>query len=245
MKCGHALHRDCWTEHIKHAYKCPICNKSIVNMETQFRNLDIAIETQPMPKQFQDTLAVVLCNDCSGKTTVKYHWLGLKCAVCQSYNTSQLQILGVDADALEIAAVAVSDPQLPEPTSTAMEDILHGTQPPGARDIPRRRRHSSNLLELSTENCELGLRTIGSYVVQDRLARSVSPVVPGHPTETEDSETEEDIIGFWSRVPRSIKSNEDSDEEGDSDDDSVSSVGDEADEDEDDDEDEINIFGHR
>ena len=50
-------------------------------MEMQFRHLERAIESQPMPPQFQDTKALVYCNDCSAKTTVKYHWLGLKCAM--------------------------------------------------------------------------------------------------------------------------------------------------------------------
>ncbi|KAI0124904.1 CHY zinc finger protein [Xylariales sp. AK1849] len=247
MKCGHVLHADCFEEHIKHGYKCPICSKSLVNMETQFRNLDIAIEHQPMPGKFQDTRAIVLCNDCSAKTTVKYHWLGLKCAVCASYNTSQLQILGVDADTLERAAATVPDSQLLDSPSTNIPDPLQPSQAPTAREIPRRRRHSSNLMQLSTESLDSGSQDIGSYVVQDRLARSVSPAAAGHQEEAEESEEETDMIGFWSRVPRSMTSNESHGEECDSDDDSTSSLDedDDMDEDDDDDEEEIDIFGHR
>ncbi|KZF25516.1 zf-CHY-domain-containing protein, partial [Xylona heveae TC161] len=79
MKCGHSIHHKCFYEHMKTSYRCPICNRSVVNMEIQFRNLDRAIEEQPMPPQFRDTQAVVSCNDCSAKTIVPYHWLGLKC----------------------------------------------------------------------------------------------------------------------------------------------------------------------
>ncbi|KAI9849318.1 MAG: hypothetical protein M1837_004778 [Sclerophora amabilis] len=93
MQCGHSIHHKCYYDHMKSSYKCPICSRSIVNMETQFRNLDRAIESQPMPPQFQGTKALVYCNDCSAKSSVKYHWLGLKCAVCDSYNTAQMQIL--------------------------------------------------------------------------------------------------------------------------------------------------------
>ena len=50
-------------------------------MEMTFKQIDRDIESQPMPAQFQDTKALVYCNDCSAKTTVKYHWMGLKCAV--------------------------------------------------------------------------------------------------------------------------------------------------------------------
>ena len=81
MKCGHSIHHRCYYAHMKTSYRCPICSKSIVNMEIQFRNLERAIEAQPMPSQFQDTKAFVYCNDCFAKTTVKYHWLGCKCAV--------------------------------------------------------------------------------------------------------------------------------------------------------------------
>ncbi|KAI1855143.1 hypothetical protein JX266_000008 [Neoarthrinium moseri] len=251
MKCGHTLHKDCWEEHIKHAYKCPICNKSIVNMETQFRRLDVAIQTQPMPEKFQDTRAVISCNDCSARTTVVYHWLGLKCAVCQSYNTSQLQILGAEAETLEEAAAVAPDVQLPDSIGSSTADILQVTEGSGARDIPaRRRRHSSNLLQLSNEMLVPGTGGIGSYVVQDRLARSVSPVAAMHQADAEDSDEDKgDMIGFWSRIPRSITSNEDrEDDEGDSDDDSVSSFSDngmDEDDEEEEEDDEINLFGHR
>ena len=50
-------------------------------MEIQFRRLDHLIEYQPMPSHFKDTKALVYCNDCCAKTSVQYHWLGLKCAV--------------------------------------------------------------------------------------------------------------------------------------------------------------------
>ncbi len=50
-------------------------------METQFRNLDRTIRAQPMPSEFQETRALVYCNDCSAKSSVQYHWLGLKCDV--------------------------------------------------------------------------------------------------------------------------------------------------------------------
>ncbi|KAH8899527.1 zf-CHY-domain-containing protein, partial [Thozetella sp. PMI_491] len=79
MNCGHAIHRPCWDEHMKTSYKCPICNKSCVNMETQFRNLDIMILNQPMPAEYRDTRAIISCNDCSAKSQTAYHWLGLKC----------------------------------------------------------------------------------------------------------------------------------------------------------------------
>ncbi|KAF2100526.1 zf-CHY-domain-containing protein, partial [Rhizodiscina lignyota] len=94
MPCGHYLHKTCYTQYMETAYKCPICKKSAVNMELQWRKLEHAIDTQPMPEQFRNTRVVVQCNDCSAKSSVKYHWLGNKCGACDSYNTNEVQILG-------------------------------------------------------------------------------------------------------------------------------------------------------
>ncbi|KAL8695538.1 MAG: hypothetical protein Q9224_003377 [Gallowayella concinna] len=93
MRCGHSIHHQCYYEYMKRSYRCPICSKSIVNMEMQFQRLEQSIESQPMPPEFQDTKAWVYCNDCNAKSSVKYHWLGLKCGVCDSYNTAQLQMI--------------------------------------------------------------------------------------------------------------------------------------------------------
>ncbi|PHH64027.1 hypothetical protein CDD81_5132 [Ophiocordyceps australis] len=92
MACGHSIHRRCYNQHIEVSYKCPICSKSLLNMESQFRNMDAFIATQPMPPSFRDTKVTILCNDCSAKSTVPYHWIGLKCSICRSYNTVQLSV---------------------------------------------------------------------------------------------------------------------------------------------------------
>ncbi|KAF2185460.1 hypothetical protein K469DRAFT_665053 [Zopfia rhizophila CBS 207.26] len=93
MPCGHYLHKGCYNLYMETAYKCPMCKKSAVNMELQWRKLTHAIESQPMPEQFANTRAVIQCNDCSAKCSVKYHWLGNKCSTCDSYNTNEMRIL--------------------------------------------------------------------------------------------------------------------------------------------------------
>lgn len=90
MQCGHSIHLTCYYAHMQSSYKCPICSRSIINMEVQFRKLDQSIESQPMPPQFQDTKALVYCNDCRAKSSVQYHWLGLKCGVYGAFLRSQL-----------------------------------------------------------------------------------------------------------------------------------------------------------
>lgn len=94
MKCGHSIHESCFAELCVTSYKCPICSKSIANMESQFRRLDRDIEEQPMPEEYRDNRAYVFCNDCNDRSITPYHWLGLKCSLCESYNTTQLELLG-------------------------------------------------------------------------------------------------------------------------------------------------------
>ncbi|KAI1471220.1 zf-CHY-domain-containing protein [Daldinia caldariorum] len=242
MKCGHSIHRQCLDQHMKVAYKCPICNKSLTNMELRFRNLDIAIQTQPMPAEFQDTRALILCNDCSTKSTVKYHWLGLKCGLCASYNTAQLRILGMVDDAIETDLLGR---EIEFSELTALRGIAEGVDG-GARARDIRRRHSSTVAR-STIN-----QSIMESDYPDRQARSVSPpgwnTTSGYFITEADDEDREDILGFWSRLPRSITSDDDEDDANYSEEESISSSEDEEDEDEGDEDEEIDDFellGHR
>lgn len=54
-----------------------------------------------MPDEYINNRAFVFCNDCNSRSVVKYHWLGLKCAVCDSYNTAQLELLGAESPAIQ------------------------------------------------------------------------------------------------------------------------------------------------
>ena len=98
IKCGHYIHRTCYDAYMQTSYKCPICNRSAVNMELQWRKLDRHIEAQPMPSQFLQTRVWIGCNDCTARSITSYHWLGNKCAVCGSYNTNEMKIVDSPAD---------------------------------------------------------------------------------------------------------------------------------------------------
>lgn len=227
MSCGHSIHKKCYDQHMRLSYKCPICNKSLANMETQFRNLDVAIQGQPMPSEFRDTRAIVLCNDCSGRSTVPYHWLGLKCGICLSYNTVELQILGGDSQELQ-AALAERANEVPE---AAPQQEGATEQPVNVRDSTAaagRRRHSSRGIDIQRRASEI---IAGSYPpINTRL---------GHLGQMEsDTESEDGILGFWGA---SADDDDDSELEEESDEDLS-----EADDDDDDDDDnEILLIGHR
>ncbi|ROW03963.1 hypothetical protein VSDG_01064 [Cytospora chrysosperma] len=90
MECGHSIHRACFNQYMASSYKCPICSKSIVNMEALFTNLANHIQEQPMPEEFRNVRSVVLCNDCSAKSSTQFHFLGLRCQICKSFNTAEL-----------------------------------------------------------------------------------------------------------------------------------------------------------
>ncbi|RLV93287.1 hypothetical protein JA1_002596 [Spathaspora sp. JA1] len=93
MKCGHSIHQHCYDELITHSYKCPICKKTIVNVETQFRLLDQEVMQSPLPPPYNSWRCIISCNDCKGKSNCSYHVLGLKCKYCKSYNTNQLKLI--------------------------------------------------------------------------------------------------------------------------------------------------------
>ncbi len=104
--CGHPIHQKCYYEHMKSSYKCPTCARSIVNMEPQFRMLDREIVRQPMPLLYATWRAEIVCNDCLERSGTDFHFLGLKCQRCNSYNTSQIRLIkgedmAVDEQAIE------------------------------------------------------------------------------------------------------------------------------------------------
>jgi len=42
-----------------------------------------------MPEELQALKMQILCKDCSQKTEAAYHFYGLKCSACGSYNTTR------------------------------------------------------------------------------------------------------------------------------------------------------------
>lgn len=217
-------------------------------METQFQNLTRAIESQPMPPQFQDTKAMVSCNDCYAKSAVKYHWLGLKCAICDSYNTVQLSILSDPA--VEVPAIETREADSAMAPEQVFGEASSSTNlAPGPGPV-RNRRHSSH-----TPTPSSFAPRYSPYPVPQRIGRSVSPVrgsgffedaIVVDTGETEESEGEGDDLDFWGRdEPRSVTSVENVEDVGmedeeESGDDSGSAM-DECDDEGDD----FELFGHR
>ncbi|CAG8885753.1 unnamed protein product [Penicillium egyptiacum] len=273
MRCGHSIHHKCLSEYSKSSFRCPLCSKTITNMESTFRNLDRTIESQPMPEEFKDTKGLIYCNDCGSKSVVKYHWLGLRCDLCESYNTAQLRILHGDMSA--------------QPEEDSGEDLL--PRPRSSSVTENDDSMSSSLAALNVSNTSVPrsplsvpmspepVRRFSSYNIT--RGRAVSPVVSnyfGLPTERESekpsfmpffggpSRGENEDYGALNFLSKKLtyryglfggetKSTEkaletgDEEEDGESSDcaESDGSHGTEDDEEEEEDQDHIQIFGHQ
>ncbi|KAF7806148.1 zinc finger protein BRUTUS-like [Senna tora] len=96
LPCGHAMHSICFQEYTYFNYTCPICYKSLGDMQNAlqvyFRMLDALLAEEKIPDEHlgQTQLQVILCNDCEKKGAAPFHWLYHKCPSCGSYNTRVL-----------------------------------------------------------------------------------------------------------------------------------------------------------
>lgn len=89
LPCGHLLHRTCYEDMLKEGYRCPLCMRSALDMSRSWRQRDDEVAQTPMPSEYQNMTVDILCNDCNGRSTVQFHILGMKCNICESYNTAQ------------------------------------------------------------------------------------------------------------------------------------------------------------
>lgn len=224
MECGHPIHRSCFTQYMTTSYKCPLCNKSIVKMDALFMNLANIIKEQPMPEEFQNVRSVILCNDCSAKCSTAYHFLGLRCEICQSYNTVELDRSPMPEYRSEEESESNQlDSSQPQTSDRGQEITSAANQTPHSPDATR-------LLNGATHN----------HVSADRNLRFAEPEL------TSTDEDEEDEFDFWGREVRSDPSgSEEEDESSDGVDESeIEEEEDDEDEDNGDDYD-IVLLGHR
>jgi hypothetical protein len=87
MRCGHAMHAKCFEQYTEQSYTCPLCSKSLTNMERWYRALDVRIASEIMPPPYSTKRTNVLCHDCDERSTVKFHFRFHKCGRCAGYNT--------------------------------------------------------------------------------------------------------------------------------------------------------------
>ncbi len=88
-KCPHSMCSFCFDQYIKNEYKCPICNKSIIDMSNLWESIDAIMLNDIMPEEYKQTTTNILCNDCNTLSkSIRYHFQYHKCDQCGSYNTN-------------------------------------------------------------------------------------------------------------------------------------------------------------
>jgi len=96
LPCGHAIHAHCFRKLAGFDYRCPICKKTVVSQQSmaaawEARARDIA--EHPMPSDLQ-RIVDIMCNDCETKSHARnWHFLGIQCGHCSSFNTVVEQVL--------------------------------------------------------------------------------------------------------------------------------------------------------
>ena len=84
LRCGHALHSECFAAFSKTAggWKCPTCSRTLLAPERarrEWARMDRELAATPMPPEYRDTWCRALCSDCGGESDTRWHVLGLKC----------------------------------------------------------------------------------------------------------------------------------------------------------------------
>lgn len=59
------------------------------DLRHHWRNLDDEIAQTPLPPDLRHKWVRVTCADCNASSDARFHFVGLKCGPCGSYNTSQ------------------------------------------------------------------------------------------------------------------------------------------------------------
>lgn len=90
VKCGHFMHSKCLREMLQFTYKCPLCSKSIVEMDNINNILDLEVASTQMPEEYKNMDVPILCNECHKESIVKFHVMGHKCTHCGGYNTRKI-----------------------------------------------------------------------------------------------------------------------------------------------------------
>lgn len=87
MKCGHAMHMKCFTDHTRTSFTCPICIKAVADMTDWYRALDATVSQDVMPPAYAHRKQIVYCNDCEVTSKARFHFMYHKCQKCRGYKT--------------------------------------------------------------------------------------------------------------------------------------------------------------
>lgn len=96
MPCGHAIHWHCFKELTTYDTRCPVCKRTAETREqmaSTWSALAMGIALQPVPREMA-RLVNIICFDCSQRDYERrWHFLGVRCMNCLSFNTNVEQII--------------------------------------------------------------------------------------------------------------------------------------------------------
>jgi Zinc-ribbon/Ring finger domain len=96
MPCGHAIHWHCFKELTSYDSRCPVCKKTAEapeQMHATWSAIAMGIALQPVPPDMARVVDIV-CNDCaSSDCNRRWHFLGVRCNNCLSFNTVVEQLI--------------------------------------------------------------------------------------------------------------------------------------------------------
>ena len=100
LRCGHLMHMSCYSAYNQQRMSCPICAKSLEEVQPLFQQLDLqlAVSGNMMPAEYRTARCDLYCMDCQENSNTPYHFVYNKCPRCSSYNT---RVDRVDANATE------------------------------------------------------------------------------------------------------------------------------------------------
>lgn len=102
MPCGHAIHWHCFKELASYDTRCPVCKKTAESpdqMAATWSAIAMGIALQPVPPEMARMVSI-FCNDCEGADrNQRWHFLGVRCTQCFSFNTTVEQIVMQGRDA--------------------------------------------------------------------------------------------------------------------------------------------------
>jgi len=102
MPCGHAIHWDCFRQLAAHDSRCPVCKKTAETKERMmptWNAMAAGVALQPVPPELARVVNIT-CNDCERSDDARaWHFLGVQCRNCSSFNTvvDRIVLSGEDA----------------------------------------------------------------------------------------------------------------------------------------------------
>ncbi|KAK9090598.1 hypothetical protein Sjap_023775 [Stephania japonica] len=63
LPCGHMMHSTCFQDYTCSHYICPICSKSLGDMQLYFGMLDVLLAEEKTPQEYHGQTQMILCND--------------------------------------------------------------------------------------------------------------------------------------------------------------------------------------